>query len=233
MTGEFSSDNPPDDIEPVVSRASGGRVVFIGTAHGLQKNIDRVDQFIRTEHPDLVLVELDPRAFAVWDMLIEEQSDLTTDPKAASFLEWRSSIVSSIRKKEFQLPKGEMVQAIETSKELSIPWEIIDLPLDAIARVAGAQDSELEAVTAVNLQCSTSDLLDIYIKKFVIFVQFVQLIDGKKAKDPSIGERILAARNEYMAQKITSWLHEPSYQKILVVCGNAHVGPLTALVNTD
>jgi pheromone shutdown protein TraB len=216
-----------------VTRILGGRVIFFGTAHGLQKIIDLVDQFIRTEQPDLVLVELEHLAFSVWNPLIDKHVDSPANLDTASFLAWRSSIESKIREKRFQLPKGEMVQAIQTSKELSIPWEIIDLPIEEIARVAGARESELESLSVDNLQHINGDFLDTYIATAARFAQFVGLIDAKKTKDPAIGERILDARNDYMAQKITACLAELYYRKILVVCGNAHVVPLIALVNKD
>nr|MDO8110416.1 hypothetical protein [Candidatus Sigynarchaeota archaeon] len=53
-----------------------------------------------------------------------------------------------------------------------------------------------------------------------------------KAKDTAIGERILNARNKYMAQIIISKLAESKYRKFLVVCGKAHIVPLIALINT-
>ncbi len=233
MNDGFGSNGLPEDIEPVVVRTTGGRVVFFGTAHDLQKIIDLVDQFIRTEQPDLVLVELEHLAFSVWNSLIDKKVDSPANLATASFLEWRSLIESMIREKRFQLPKGEMVQAIQTSKELSIPWKIIDLPIEEIARVAGVRESELESLSVDSPRRVNGDFLEKYIATAASFAQFAGLINAKQTKDPAIGERILDARNKYMAQRITACLAEPTYRKILVVCGNAHIVSLIALVNRD
>lgn len=225
MNGEFNRDEGLEGMEPLVARTSGGRVVIFGTAHGEQKFIDLVDRFIRMEHPDLVLVELEHLTFSVWNSLVDEYVGSTTDMEIATFLDWRSTIASKIREKRFQLPKGEMIQAIQTSKVVSIPWEIIDMQIEKIARAAGALELELESLAVDNLQRVHGDFLELYFETAVRFAQFAGLINTKKAEDPTAGERVLDARDEYMAQKITSSLNEPSYRKILIVCGSAHVPP--------
>jgi pheromone shutdown protein TraB len=233
MSDEFNANDLSDDIEPVVARTSGGRVVLLGTAHGLQRIIDFVDGFIRTEQPDLVLVELEHLAFSVWNLLVDKSVDSTTDLDVATFLEWRSKIELDVREKRFQLPKGEMIQAIQTSKDLAIPWEIIDMPLEEIARIAGARETKLEGLANDSIQNANIDFLGTYIATAVRFAQLAGLINTKKSEDPAINERVLAAREEYMAQKINAWVTESTYQKILVVCGGAHITPLLTLVNRD
>jgi len=213
MNDEFNNNEVLEDLEPIVARTLEGRVVIVGTAHGEQKIIDFVDQFIRTEQPDLVLVELEHLAFSVWNSLIDKDVGSTTDREIAMFLDWRSSTEVAIREKRFQLPKGEMVQAIQTSKELSIPWEIIDMPIEEIARVAGARESELESLAIDNLQSVNGDFLELYFETAVRFAQFAGLINAKKAEDSTAEKRVLDARDEYMAQKITSSLTESTYRK--------------------
>ncbi|MDR0411735.1 MAG: TraB/GumN family protein [Treponema sp.] len=110
----------------------GREIVLVGTAHVSKESIDEVVQSIREENPDMVCIELDrDRYKAITEKNSWESLDIVKVFKEGrGFLVMANLVLASFQRRMGQStgvqPGDEMKAAIETAKELGIPFALCD-----------------------------------------------------------------------------------------------------------
>jgi pheromone shutdown-related protein TraB len=130
----------------IASITLGGReIILIGTAHVSRESIDEVGRIIRDTNPAVVCIELDEgRHKAMSEKDSWEKLDVTKVFKEGKgFLLIANLVLSGFQRRmgtELGVkPGGEMKIAIETAKELGIPFALCDREVQLTLRRAWAR----------------------------------------------------------------------------------------------
>ena len=120
-------------------------ITLIGTAHVSRESIEEVDRIIREERPGMVCVELDQGRYNA----IAEQEDWNRVDLARVFKEGKGFLlIANLALASFQRrlgmelgvkPGEEMKTAIETARELGIPYALCDREVQITLRRAWAR----------------------------------------------------------------------------------------------
>ncbi|MDR1126578.1 MAG: TraB/GumN family protein [Treponema sp.] len=122
----------------------GREIILIGTAHVSQESVDEVTQAIKEEKPDMVCIELDEsRHRAMTEKDKWEKLDVTKVLKEGrGFLLIANLVMAGFQRRMGQSlgvrPGDEMRAAVETARELGIPFALCDREINVTLRRAWA-----------------------------------------------------------------------------------------------
>ena len=213
---------------------------IISTAHVSKESVIEVKEAIDTLLPEVVCIELDDkRADALTNPKTEDLDikQIIKDKKVGFFVS--NLILSNYQKQiaeDLDTQVGaEMIQAIESANEHSIPLRYIDRDIQVtLKRIWNPLSLWKKANLGVTLVSSLFESEDVdaetieSLKESDLLMSAIQELDESY---PEISQVILHERNSFMAEKIKAL----PYNNIVVVIGAAHApGMIEALdVETD
>jgi pheromone shutdown-related protein TraB len=215
----------------------GRDINLIGTAHVSRESIEEVTRVIREETPDMVCVELDEGRYASisqkdnWERL--DVSKVFREGKG--FLLIANLVLASFQRRlgnELGVKPGEeMKTAIETAKELNIPYSLCDREVQLTLRRAWARCglwSKCKLLASLLSGAFTTEKLS---ADEIENLKNRSELDGMMSELanylPSVKETLIDERDRYLAAKIwsASVPAQPGQpdQKIVAVIGAGHL----------
>jgi len=215
----------------------GREFLLVGTAHVSRESIDEVRNIICSEKPDMVCVELDQGRYNSitkndnWEKL--NLSKVFKEGKG--FLLIANLVLASFQRRlgnELGVKPGEeMKVAVETAKEIGIPYSLCDREVHTTLRRAWARCgfwSKSKLLASLLASAFTSEKLS---------AQEIENLKNKNELDgmmselsdylPSVKETLIDERDQYLASKI--WTSVPlnnaqeQNKKIVAVVGAGHI----------
>jgi pheromone shutdown-related protein TraB len=124
--------------------AGGKNIILIGTAHVSKESIEEVRAAIRKENPDMVCIELDKGRYDAMNNNSWEKLNLAKVFKEGKgFLLMANLVLAGFQRRlgsELGVKPGEeMTAALETAKELNIPYALCDREVQLTLRRAWAR----------------------------------------------------------------------------------------------
>lgn len=201
---------------------------FVPTAHVSKQSVLDVKETIELIQPEAVCIELDvSRADNLQkdNTTTDEEYDIKSMIKEKKFVGFAiklllTSFQKRIADKENTQVGGEMIQAIDSSKELDIPIHYIDRHINITMKRLWTNLStwkKVELITGLILSSFEDEEIDIEELKDQDLL--FHLINEMETELPHLADVILHERNQYMAEKIKQ-LPE---KEIVVVIGAAHL----------
>lgn len=126
---------------------NGRKIILVGTAHVSAESIKEVESAIEENKPDVVAIELDDKRLSnIEDPESWRKMDIVKVLKNhQGFLMMANIVLASYQKRMGESsgvkPGDEMLAAINKSKELGIPQEMVDRPIAVTLRRAWAKNS--------------------------------------------------------------------------------------------
>jgi pheromone shutdown-related protein TraB len=208
----------------------GGReIILIGTAHVSKESVDEVSRIIREELPGRVCVEIDNSRYKTmtegnsWQQL--NISEVLRQKKG--FLLLANLVLSSFQRRigsELGVSPGEeMRKAVETAKELGIPFSFSDREIQVTLKRAWAKSNfwnknKMAAALLTSVfskeKVSEADIENLK-KKSELDDMMEELADYL----PSVKEVLINERDRFLATEIFN----TAEQKVVAVVGAGHV----------
>jgi pheromone shutdown-related protein TraB len=205
---------------------------LIGTAHVSRESIDEVQRIIRDEKPDMICVELDQARYnSITQNDNWEKLNLTKAFKEGKgFLLIANLVLSSFQRRlgsELGVKPGEeMRMAIETAKEMGIPYSLCDREVHTTLRRAWARCglwSKSKLLASLLASAFTTEKLN---EQEIENLKEQNELDGMMNELanylPGVKEVLIDERDHYLASKI--WTSTSSAnKKIAAVVGAGHM----------
>ena len=225
------------DGEKVMSQVNlnlnNKEILLLGTAHVSQASCDEVRAAIGEKKPDCVAIELDEQRFA---SLNDSESWKNLDiikvlKEKKGFLLLANLVLSSFQKRMGAnvgvKPGDEMRAGIEAAKELNIPCEMVDRPIQTTLRRAWAKNfgwgkmkllSALLASAASKEEVSGDDIENLKNKSEM---------DGMMSElaefMPGVKEVLIDERDFYLAAHIWEAVQKDERKSVIAVLGAGHL----------
>ncbi|MDR1909668.1 MAG: TraB/GumN family protein, partial [Spirochaetaceae bacterium] len=216
-------------------------IMLIGTAHVSRESIGEVDRVIREERPGMVCVELDGERYAS----ISEQEGWQKLDLAKVFREGKGFLLmANLVLSGFQRrmgndlgvrPGAEMITAVETAKELGIPFELIDRQVQITLRRAWARCglwSKCKLLASLlSGALTTEKLSEAEIEKLKTRSELDSMMTELAGYLPPVKETLIDERDRYLAAKIwaaSSRDASAGTLRIAVVAGAGHLAGIRA-----
>jgi len=230
-----SADAEFPDRENILAKVAGGRLLVLGTVHLSPDFETVVDSIVREEHPDLVLVELDPQRLAILEALdrgdIEISQVSGPDEEVPSLLQ---KVQTYFANQVGVMPGAEMLRAVRTARELGIPYDFMDLPIEeTISNLNNVTETEQAAIISELKQLLSGENLAEVEAAIEDYANLPDLLPAFNREFPELSQVVLATREDHMVRVIRQWLRGSDHQKILVVCGLGHKDTLLAALGKD
>jgi pheromone shutdown-related protein TraB len=213
----------------------GGReITLIGTAHVSRESITEVSGAIRDGQPDMVCVELDQGRFDSisrkenWDKL-----DLAKVLKEGKgFLLMANLVLAGFQRrmgKELGVQPGEeMKAAVETARELGVPYALCDREVQTTLRRAWASCGMLSRAKLMASLVSSAFTTEKLSAREIENLKSRSELDGMMNELaeylPSVKETLIDERDRYLAAKI--WA--AGGKKVIAVVGAGHMAGLAS-----
>lgn len=204
-------------------------IILIGTAHVSKESVDEVSRIIREELPGRVCVEIDNSRYKTmtegnsWQQL--NISEVLRQKKG--FLLLANLVLSSFQRRigsELGISPGEeMKKAVETAKELGIPFSFSDREIQVTLKRAWAKSNfwnknKMAAALLTSVfskeKVSEADIENLK-KKSELDDMMEELADYL----PSVKEVLINERDRFLATEIFN----TAEQKVVAVVGAGHV----------
>ncbi|MCL2380537.1 MAG: TraB/GumN family protein [Treponema sp.] len=208
-------------------------LVLIGTAHVSRESINEVREIIREEKPALVCVELDESRYASitqqdsWEKL----NVINVLKEGKGFLLMANLVLSGFQRRmgaELGVKPGEeMKTALDTAKELGIPYALCDREVQTTLRRAWAN---------CGLWQKCKLLASLFASAFTTEKLSAEEIENLKKRGeldgmmselatylPEIKQTLIDERDEYLAAKIWASAPKDSPSRIIAVVGAGHM----------
>lgn len=204
-------------------------IILIGTAHISKKSVDEVKNTIESERPDVVCVELCKQRY---DILNDKEKWKNTDiikiikeKKTSLFLV--NLILSNFQRRLGEdvgvLPGAEMVEAMNTAKNLNIPIELADRDISITMKRAYRKMSAFEKYKFLSLILLTlffsEKLKPEEIEQLKNKDVMSQMMDELSFAFPNIKNVLIDERDYYLSNKILN----ARGNKIVAVVGSGHL----------
>ncbi|MCX7771828.1 MAG: TraB/GumN family protein [Clostridia bacterium] len=207
----------------------GKEIILIATAHVSKESAELVKQIIAEERPDSVCVELDeqryqniqnPKAWENTDIVKVIKSKKVGFLIASLFL---SSYQKKIAKELNTVVGGEMIQGIESAKEIGASLVLADRNIQTtfirIWRKLSFREKTKLFFSLIfsfgeDAKVSDQDLKDLLQEDILESV-----LAGIRKQFPKVGEILISERDKYLASKIK----DAPGGKVVAVLGGAHV----------
>ena len=226
---------------------NGVQYLLVGTAHVSRDSIEEVKKIISDEKPDMVCVELDQARYnSIAQNDTWEKLDLSKVFKEGKgFLLIANLVLSGFQRRlgnELGVKPGEeMKTAVETAKEMGIPYSLCDREVHTTLRRAWAKCglwSKSKLMASLLASAFTNEKLD---EKEVENLKNRNELDGMMNELagylPAVKEVLIDERDRYLASKI--WTSAPETlneteekppKKVAAIVGAGHLnGMITYL----
>ena len=204
-------------------------IILVGTAHVSIESIAEVENTIRTEMPDCVCVELDEGRYAAmmeknrWESL----DIIKVLKEKKGFLLLANLVLASFQKRMGLnvgvKPGDEMKAAIDIARELNIPTEMVDRPIQVTLKRAWAQNGYtgkskiLASLLAAAFSKEKLEAADI--EKLKQKSEMDAMLDEVALNMPEVKEVLIDERDVWLGTKI----FQASGKKVLAVIGAGHL----------
>jgi pheromone shutdown-related protein TraB len=191
----------------------GGREIFlIGTAHISRDSIGEVEQAIREEKPDMVCVELDSGRYASisqqenWERL----DVIKVFKERKGFLLIANLILAGFQRRMGEelgvKPGEEMKMAVETAKDLGIPYSLCDREVQITLRRAWNRCGLWSKCKLLASLLSSAFTSEKFSEQEIEQLKSRNELDGMMSELagylPSVKETLIDERDRYLAAKI-------------------------------
>ena len=217
-----------------VNLSLGGKeILLLGTAHVSQASCDEVKAAIIEKKPDVVAIELDEQRFA---SLNDSESWKNLDiikvlKEKKGFLLLANLVLASFQKRMGAnvgvKPGDEMRAGIEAAKELSIPCEMVDRPIQMTLRRAWAKNSGYGKMKLL------SALLASAMEKEEVSGEEIENLKSKSEMDgmmnelaefmPEVKTVLIDERDFYLAAHIWEAVQRGERKSVIAVLGAGHL----------
>ncbi|MBR1404946.1 MAG: TraB/GumN family protein [Treponema sp.] len=224
-------------MEKIVSQINlnlnGKEILLLGTAHVSQASCDEVKAAIIEKKPDVVAIELDEQRFA---SLNDSESWKNLDiikvlKEKKGFLLLANLVLASFQKRMGATvgvkPGDEMRAGIEVAKELSIPCEMVDRPIQMTLRRAWAKNSGYGKMKLL------SALLASAMEKEEVSGEEIENLKSKSEMDgmmnelaefmPEVKTVLIDERDFYLAAHIWEAVQRGERKSVIAVLGAGHL----------
>jgi traB family protein len=204
-------------------------IILVGTAHVSIESIAEVENTIRTEMPDCVCVELDEGRYAAmmeknrWESL----DIIKVLKEKKGFLLLANLVLASFQKRMGLnvgvKPGDEMKAAIDIARELNIPTEMVDRPIQVTLKRAWAlngytgKSKILASLLAAAFSKEKLEAADI--EKLKQKSEMDAMLDEVALNMPEVKEVLIDERDVWLGTKI----FQASGKKVLAVIGAGHL----------
>ena len=212
---------------------NGKEILLLGTAHVSQASCDEVKAAIIEKKPDVVAIELDEQRFA---SLNDSESWKNLDiikvlKEKKGFLLLANLVLASFQKRMGATvgvkPGDEMRAGIEVAKELSIPCEMVDRPIQMTLRRAWAKNSGYGKMKLL------SALLASAMEKEEVSGEEIENLKSKSEMDgmmnelaefmPEVKTVLIDERDFYLAAHIWEAVQRGERKSVIAVLGAGHL----------
>ena len=208
-------------------------IILLGTAHVSQASCEEVKAAIIEKKPDCVAIELDEQRFA---SLNDSESWKNLDiikvlKEKKGFLLLANLVLSSFQKRMGAnvgvKPGDEMRAGIDAAKELGIPAEMVDRPIQTTLRRAWAKNSGYGKIKLL------SALLASALSKEEVSGEEIENLKDKSEMDgmmnelaqfmPGVKEVLIDERDFYLAAHIWEAVQKEERKSVIAVLGAGHL----------
>lgn len=214
-------------------------IIIIGTAHVSRQSAEEVKMVIETEKPDVVCIELDQQRYnsivhqAQWQKM--DIFKIIKEKKSTFLLV--NLVISSFQKriaKQFGIQPGqEMIQAIESAKEIDSSIVLADRNIQiTFLRIWHGIGLKGKVQLLTNIFFSFFDdekITEEELEKLKANDTLTSLLEEFTNSFPKLKKYLVDERDQYLAQKIK----EAPGKKIVAVLGAAHVPGVTKEIHKE
>ena len=201
---------------------------LLGTAHISTKSVEDVKEQIELFKPDVVAVELCQSRYdsLVSGRRLDKEGLLKVIKEGKAPLVLLQSLLAAEQRKlgldEGQQPGAELLEAVNLSKELEIPVELIDRDIQTTLRRAWRKMKFREKVKILySMLGEEEDELEVDLDEILESRDILtDLMNELKEFSPGAGEVLIDERDEFLAQNI---LRIDSEKRILAIVGAGHL----------
>ena len=212
---------------------NGKEILLLGTAHVSKESCDEVRAAIAEKKPDCVAIELDEQRYA---SLNDSEAWKTLDiikvlKEKKGFLLLANLVLSSFQKRMGAnvgvKPGDEMRAGIEAARELSIPCEMVDRPIQTTLRRAWAKNSGYGKIKLL------SALLASAASKEEVSGDEIENLKNKSEMDgmmselsefmPGVKQVLIDERDFYLAAHIWKAVQKEERKSVIAVLGAGHL----------
>lgn len=214
-------------------------IILIATAHVSKESAELVKRVIEEEHPDSICIELDadryqnlqnPKAWENTDIVKVIKSKKIGFLIANLFL---SSYQKKIAKKLNTTVGGEMLQGIESSKEIGAELVLADRNIQTtflrIWRSLSFWEKTKLFVSLIFSSDDDTDITDEDLQNLLKEDMLESATANLRKEFPQIGKILISERDQYLACNIKN---APG-KKIIAILGGAHVPGITEEIFRD
>ena len=212
---------------------NGKEIVLLGTAHVSQQSCEEVKVAIAEKKPDCVAIELDEQRYAsINDSEAWKNLDIIKVLREKKgFLLLANLVLSSFQKRMGAnvgvKPGDEMRAGIDAAKELNIPCEMVDRPIQTTLRRAWAKNSGYGKIKLL------SALLASAASKEEVSGEEIETLKNKSEMDgmmselaeymPGVKEVLIDERDFYLAAHIWEAVQKDERKSVIAVLGAGHL----------
>ena len=201
---------------------------LLGTAHISTKSVEDVKEQIELFKPDVVAVELCQSRYdsLVSGRRLDKEGLLKVIKEGKAPLVLLQSLLAAEQRKlgldEGQQPGAELLEAVNLSKELEIPVELIDRDIQTTLRRAWRKMKFREKIKILySMLGEEEDELEVDLDEILESRDILtDLMNELKDFSPGAGEVLIDERDEFLAQNI---LKIDSEKRILAIVGAGHL----------
>src|SRR5690625_662258 len=217
----------------------GKEIILIGTAHVSRHSAEQVKEVIDQEQPDSVCIELDEQRYqSVMEGSNWQEMDIfkVVKERKATLLLMNLAISSFQNRlaKQFGIkPGAEMIQGIESAKELNADLVLADRNIQTtFSRIWGKIGFKGKAMLLLSIFAgifSKEDISEEELEKMKSQDMIDSMLQEFTNSFPRLKEPLIDERDQYLAQKIKNAPGE----KIVAVLGAAHVPGITQEIKKE
>ena len=211
----------------------GKEIILLGTAHVSRESCDEVRAAITERKPDVVAIELDEQRFASLD---DSESWKNLDivkvlKEKKGFLLLANLVLASFQKRMGAnvgvRPGDEMRTGIDTAKELGIPAEMVDRPIQTTLRRAWAKNSGYGKIRLLSALFASA------MEKNEVSGDEIENLKNQSEMDsmmselaefmPGVKEVLIDERDFYLAAHIWKAVQKDGRASAIAVLGAGHL----------
>ena len=211
----------------------GKEIILLGTAHVSQQSCDEVKAAISAKKPDCVAIELDEQRFA---SLNDSEAWKNLDiikvlREKKGFLLLANLVLSSFQKRMGAnvgvKPGDEMRAGIDAAKELNIPCEMVDRPIQTTLRRAWAKNGGYGRIKLLSALFASAASKEEVSGEEIENLKNKSEMDGMMAElaefMPGVKEVLIDERDFYLAAHIWKAVQKAGRKSVIAVLGAGHL----------
>ena len=211
----------------------GKEIILLGTAHVSQQSCDEVKVAIAAKKPDCVAIELDEQRFA---SLNDSEAWKNLDiikvlREKKGFLLLANLVLSSFQKRMGAnvgvKPGDEMRAGIDAAKELNIPCEMVDRPIQTTLRRAWAKNGGYGRIKLLSALFASAASKEEVSGEEIENLKNKSEMDGMMAElaefMPGVKEVLIDERDFYLAAHIWKAVQKAGRKSVIAVLGAGHL----------